>query len=310
MTKKGYSVLGLYLVGFLIFAVLGLIVAGGDVIFGAIVGLLFAGVASIGSLLFKPFRDRVETFASANLNIAGSKCRVLFVGLGRSGKTSIIRHILTEDTPKEEISTETFDIYDETKRIGLKDPVRYIVSIADYKGQKISQITVNNPPSFFGPAGKRQINAVIFVVDLFPEMADRPGKIKEDYDLVDLYQEDALEKIQARVASQREYITKYTIEQIFEAAYNSSQLFSVRLFINKVDLLREIVRRGYLPDIGQQTPEEFGKEMYAPLIEQLDQACAINKIDDFSVHPVSAKTGENLQPVFSDIVETYHRRQS
>lgn len=309
MTRKGYSIIGLYILGFIFFTALGFILAE-DQIIGPIIGLALAGVASIGSLLFKPIRELIERFVAQNMPLAASKCRVLFVGLGRSGKTSIIRHILTEDSPKQEISTETFDIYDETMRIGLKNPTRYVISVADYKGQKLSQITVNKPTAFFGAKGKRQINAVIFVVDLFPEISDESGRVKKDFDLIEEYKSEAIEKIQSRIANQKEYITKYTIEQIFEAAYNSAQMYSVRLFINKVDLLRSIIERGYLPEIENKTAEEFGKKLYASTIYHLEQACAANNIDDFSVHFVSAKTGENLQPVFSEIVETYHRRQS
>ena len=254
-------------------------------VIGAIVGLVFGGIISIGTLLFRPFRDWLETFVNLNMRPYSKKCRVLLIGLGRSGKTSIIRQVLTEDTLRQEVSTDKFDIFEEVKRVGLKNPTRYIISIADYTGQKLSQITVHHPEKFFGTSGHRLINALIFVVDLFPELNDPQGKSLKDHEIIEEYnKENAHRKITERVAQHKEYITKFTVEQIFEVTHSDNQLFTVRLLINKADLLRDIFSKGYLSETNETKIDDYAKEQYASLINSIESACKKNNIDNFSVH--------------------------
>ncbi len=198
------------------------------------------------------------------------------------------------------------------KILGFRSGTKYIVSMADYKGQKLSQITVSHPVRFFGPPGNRIINVIIFVVDLFPEWLsaeDNTRKPINDEELLQNYKQNASEKITERVVAHRQYITEYTIEQIFALSFNESKLYAVKLIVNKIDLLREIIDHGYLPDITLQSMTSYVEELYKPIIEEIQKACKANNISDFSVCLISAKTGENIQKVFGDIFEAYHKRQ-
>ncbi len=309
MTRKGVYATVLYIVLVISLAILGANFAQrGDPVIGALTGAIVAQIVSAGAILFRPLQDRLERFASYNIGVSGQKCRILMVGLSRSGKTSMIKHVLSEDQPCHELSTEQFAIYEGEIRLGLQDPRQYLVSIADYQGQKLSQITINHRVNFSGLPGHRLINVVIFVVELFPELKNQQGKPLSDEALVQAYEADAERLITERVAEHKEYINQYTIEEIFSLAFNEYNLFAVRLLINKVDLLREVVSRGYLSGVNQTSLEEYAKNLYAPIAKELQTACKTNQINNFSVHLISAKTGENIQSVFSDIFETYHRR--
>jgi GTPase SAR1 family protein len=280
-----------------------------NMVIGAFIGLFSAVLIFLVAYTFyTPFDDWLMSFVRLNIRPDSPKLRILLVGLSRTGKTSIIRRILTEDMPRQEISTNRFIVYEETKRLGLKNPQRHIVSIADYKGQKLSQITVGPPVEFFGTRKYRLVNVVIILVDLFPELLNQESKPLKDDKLVQLYESDAEDRIADRVAEHREYVTKYIIELIFSVAYSKDNLFALRLLVNKADLLRDAVRCGYLSRVDEGSMEEYVKRLYTPISDEIKSACQANNVDDFSVHLVSAKTGENIPLVFSDISETYHRR--
>ncbi len=269
--------------------------------------IIVGGIASV--MFYKPFREWLESLSAMSSGLHAQKCRVLLIGLGRSGKTSIIHRILTEDAALQEESTNEFNIYDEVKRIGLQNPNRYIVSIADYKGQRLSQITVEHPVQFFGRPGQCLINALIFVVDLFPELTDADGRTLKDEELIELYAQDADQKITDRVSDQLEYLTKYTIEQIFTLAYSERNLMAVKLIVNKVDLVKWLVIKGYLPDVTEENIEDYVHKLYNPMMTALENACQVNNIEGFAVHLVSAKTSEGIHQVLSEILESYHHRR-
>jgi GTPase SAR1 family protein len=304
MTRKGYFAIGIFVVIVIGFAFLGAKLLNDLPVIGALIGAILATVISIVATFFSGVQDWLES--SAQLN--PGEARVLLVGLGRSGKTSIIRQILAQDMPRQEKSTQEFDIYEEVIRLGLQDPDRQRVSIADYKGQKLSQITVHHPVGYFGSRGHRLINAVIFVVDLFPELLSQRGKPLQDNELIRLYEADANNRIADRVTEHMEYITRFTVEQVFSATYSRHNLFAVRLLINKIDLLREITLRGYLSEMSEGALEKYAKNLFAPLSSKIQKACEVNNVNNYSVHLVSAKTGENIQLVFGDIFENFHRR--
>ncbi|MEM7129241.1 MAG: hypothetical protein AAF702_23110 [Chloroflexota bacterium] len=305
ITVKGYTTI-LFIVAMLI-TIIALAIY--NPAFAAVTGGLLTISVGVAEIVFKPFRPIIDNFTKRHIRPQSDKCRILLVGLGRSGKTSIIKRFLTVDSPQQEESTQDFHIYEESKRIGLQDPHRYLVSIADYQGQKPSQIMVNSPSKFFGPKGNRMINTVVFVVDPFSEVRDKSGEPLEGEELIEALAHDTQKQIQERIESQLEYVTKYTIELIFSAAFSTQNLFAVRLLINKADLLKAMIARGCLPDVDPQAAKAFMTDKYQNLINKLEQACEVNGIDDFSVHLVSAHTGENIQEVFSDIVEKYHRRK-
>ena len=116
------------------------------------------------------------------------ECRVLLIGLGRSGKTSIIRHVVT-GIARVERSTTHFEVYRVARQSDLGG-TRYDLVMADYQGQKFSQLVVYPQFDFIGPPGDRRINAIVFVVDLFCEMRDANGDAVADRVLLERYAKD------------------------------------------------------------------------------------------------------------------------
>ena len=307
MTKKGIFAIFLYFLILLSIIVLGASVAGP--IIGALLGIILGAVLSAGATLFKPFRHWLENFTKENIRLGKEKYRVLIFGLPRSGKTSVLKRIITADKPTIEDSTGNFDIYDETLRLGLKNPERYQVSFADYQGQKPSQISSDPPENFFGLPEQRTVNAILFIVDLFPEIRDEKGKVLDNISFFEKYKENALELIEKRVKDNLQYINQWTIEPVFTVCYNERYLWSVRLLINKTDLLREIISRGYIPNITLDDLDEFALKYYTPIEVELQEACAQNNIQDFSVHLLSAATGENINNLMGELLAVYSRRK-
>ena len=307
MTKKGTFAIFLYLLVLLCIIALGVIFV--DPITGALLGIILGAVLSAGVTLFRPFRHWLENFTRENIRLGDAKYRVLIFGLPRSGKTSVLKRIITADKPTIEDTTGNFDIYDETLRLGLKNPERYQVSFADYQGQKPSQISSDPPENFFGLPEQRTVNAILFIVDLFPEIRDEKGKVLDNVSFFEKYKENALELIEKRVKDNLQYINQWTIEPVFTVCYNERYLWSVRLLINKTDLLREIISRGYIPNITLDDLDEFALKYYTPIEVELQEACAQNNIQDFSVHLLSAATGENINNLMGELLAVYSRRK-
>ena len=151
------------------------------------------------------------------------KLRILLLGLGGSGKTSIIRRLLTGEFVYGEHSTNRFDIYEAKLQIGDSIKSSLTVSMIDHKGQQASQLFIEGPvnyPGFFGLPGSRLINAVIIVVDLFPEFQNDLGQPLQEDAIVELHQVNAESLIASRVAEHLGYTTPSIIQMVFSLADN------------------------------------------------------------------------------------------
>jgi GTPase SAR1 family protein len=271
-------------------------------------GAVAMGLAStLGAVLFEPIRTKLVAAAQRALFFP-PRCRVLVFGHPRSGKTTLIKRILTKEKPtRTEVSTDDFDVFEEELRLGLKNPRRLIAAIADYKGQQPGQLIVEPPVGFFGPKGQRLISAVVFMVDLIPPFTDRQAGVLPDDMIVESYKTDGLALVDDRVKENCIYVNKWHIQEIFELAYSNQKLQSVRLVINKFDLFRKVVVKGYLPGVTLESDSEYAMACYRDVAKEIRAACDQNNIKDFSVHVVSAATGENVAGVLGDVFEGYSR---
>lgn len=307
VTKKG--MLAIILFVFLLLAIgIAAKLFAKDPLLYAILGYVILALLWVGAILLKPLREWLEDFRDRNIQLSGHKLRIFIVGLGRSGKTSIIRHILTGNAPRQEKSTDSFFICEKKQTLDLKKPAEITVSVVDYKGQKQSQVTTDSYqyPEFFGKPGLRLINVLIFVVDLFPELKNRKGKVLDDSQLIKRYKKNAKERIEERVKEHEEYISQYFVEQLFSLT-SAKNLFSVQLLVNKVDLLREVAACGYLPEVIEKNMEMYAKGLLKKILDDINAACHENNIDDFSIHLVSAKKGDNLKLIFGKLFENFHK---
>lgn len=307
VTKKG--MLAIILFVFLLLAIgIAAKLFAKDPLLYAIMGYVILALLSVGAVILKPFREWLEDFIDRNIHRSGHKLRIFIVGLGRSGKTSIIKHILTGNAPRQEKSTDSFFIREGKQTLDLENPDEITVSVVDYKGQQQSQVTTDSYqyPEFFGKPGLRLINVLVVVVDLFPELENSKGKVLADGQLIKRYKKNAKERIEERIKEHEEYINQYFIQQLFTLT-SAKKLFSVRLLVNKVDLLREVVACGYLPEVTEKTMKLYAKGLLKKISGDISAACRKNNIDDFSIHLVSAKKGDNLKLIFGNLFESFHK---
>jgi hypothetical protein len=213
--------------------------------------------------------------------------------------------LLTHDKPSREKSTEEYDLYEGEGRLGLKNTKRVPVCVADYKGQKPSQFFINPDEAFYGPPGKRLINAVFFVVDLFPEVRDEDGIVLKDEVLLDRYAMEAEDRLRARVAENCEYITKWTVELVISLAHSQTNLHAVHLLVNKTDLLEKLFARGYLR--SSIANEKYAIQLYDPMAVIIRKACDDNGMKEhtFAVNVISASRGDGVNEVFGEILKNY-----
>lgn len=302
VTVKGIIAIGLLIAILVAVALAGRALAD-NFVFGTLISLLLGSLFSVGAILFSPFRDWLEEFVNKNIRRKRRLCRILIYGMPRSGKTTLIKRWLTKERAVSEKTTSRYNYYEEEIRVKLEPSIKCRVAIADYKGQKPSQVYVDPNIEFFGPPGHRLVNFIVFVADLFPELVDRQGEKIGDEELVEEYKENAHQYIKKRVEENSIYLSEWSIESVFEAAYSEDNLWAVRLFVNKIDILRTLVSRGYLPGVTVETIPEYVLQLYKPVEERIREACQANGISDFSTHLVSALTGEDVQPALGEILE-------
>lgn len=258
-------------------------------------------LAAIGSVLFNPIKDELNSFFE-NLFIKKSVYRICIFGRAGSGKTTLIETAFTLIEPdRVRRSTDAFDYYNFKVQLGLKNFVE--VAIADYKGQNPSQIVIYNPPDFFGAKGHRVVNALLFIVDLVPRKVDDQGNALSDKFLLEWLKDgDTIGKIQARIAEHYDYINEATLEMLFSSLY-SENLKNVRFLINKLDLVNKLVDDGYVSLGSYTTTDAYSQYQFELMIKNVTRACTELKIDDFLISTISAKNPNNLRSLVSDLLE-------
>ncbi len=253
-----------------------------------------------GSLAFRPVRAWVEDWLKQDVD--GAPCRVYLFGHGGSGKTALIESLLLSGkNPTTHKSTPDFDLY--TNTLAVERGVYLQVELADYKGQKPSMVTIDLPDNFAGPRDNRFVNAIFFLVDFVRRVAE-DERVLEDNELLEWLRSDTMRKIQERVAQHHKYLNEFTLEPVFTTVY-SSNLRSVRLLINKMDLLEQAVLRGYLPELTYESIEGFARSAFADVERQIKAACDENGIADFSVHLISANKDGRVRPMAAGVWKTH-----
>lgn len=278
----------------------------GSPIAGALIGVALSLLSEAGRVAKERIDGGIKAFVN---NDDTAKCRILIYGIPRSGKTSIIRRILTHGQPRHETSTADFDVYEDDVRLDLKGS-KYPVAFADYKGQKPGQIIVGPPETFFGEQSERRINAILFVVDLFPEFPDEKEEPEQFREFMRKIEEDTSRHISERVAANLRYVNEFSIQPVFQVAYSPNSLFAVRLVINKIDVLRDLAAKGHIVGLDASAVNEYAQNQYNLIVRALKKACSPENLNvpNFSVEVVSAYTGENLTEMFSGIVSAYSER--
>jgi GTPase SAR1 family protein len=222
---------------------------------------------------------------------------ILTYGHSGSGKTELIKGLFTFGESKSE-STEFFEYHVFPAFIGLgkkleKEKVN--VRIADYRGQQCSQL-------YDAARENDKVNALLFVVDIAPAYGENSKY--SDEDILFLFSRNPQKEIEKRVSQHMKYINEFTMQTVLEYA-SSDSLKSVRLIINKIDLLIRMKELEYLDrsiDVNN-----FVMGFFCETIEHLKKYCEVNNIPDFKVITTSALKHINTKEMLRGVLEVFLR---
>lgn len=252
-------------------------------------------------------KDRQRT-VSEIIRLEDKIYKIFLIGRAGVGKTTFVKTgFLLEDTSNIK-STDNFEVYKNLLPLTLKKSQGEIdvnIKVADYRGQDPNQIVhdIGNDAQneFFGRKQK-EINAIVLIADLFPREAFG-DEILNDETLLEFLKTDTLEKLQARVQENYSYIGDASLPLFFRSAYGS-RLKSVRLIINKVNLLEELATSGFI-SLGEHSPEDYAKKLYEDMSNKVAKVCEDLKIEDFSTVVVSTKNANDTRSLLSGLLAKY-----
>jgi Signal recognition particle receptor beta subunit len=245
---------------------------------------IFVGACTLLAALvfFKPVKD---AFQQISLPVAPSPpiapknntpdFNLVLYGLRGSGKTTLIKKLLTLDELGREPSTLESKIYTGQIKFDLTTDRAVNLRIADYYGEKPSRFLDMIKTEFTNSQGSSIVNAIIFVVDVAPRGLDLDGTIMTDAKLVAAMDGD---KLTDRVAEHQDYISRSILEVLF-SQIASSNLQSVRLLINKADLVEVFYGQNLGLSQTFSTPEAWARHLFEPIDASLKQACQSQNLD-------------------------------
>ena len=151
--------------------------------------------SDLGSLGLGRSRPRAGLVSARPRPVAPREYRILLYGHPGSGKSSFIEHALGLD--RVIVSTADFSIYHgrlplSLRRAATGGPGGGVILtegvdliFADYCGQDPGQLIVDPDPQFFGESGRRQVDAILFLVDFFPAYKDeKTDRVYDDEEVL------------------------------------------------------------------------------------------------------------------------------
>lgn len=243
--------------------------------------------------------------------IKSSELTIFLYGRGGSGKTTFIKSLLSLESLKNghQSSTEHTGYYRGVRyyspNAGSNIQKRYNVPIhiADYKGQAPTQ-ALNLRRNFMS-----QVNAIIFVVDIVHPNPRLNGSVLSDAELIEWLSTDTEKKIDSRVTEHISYIGDAILSIIFGniLSVNKNRLRSVRLVINKVDIIQKLMSKGYLPKAVASglSSEDYVYKKFEPIKKYVGDACTQNGILDVSLNIVSFTEGTGERDLIQGLLKTH-----
>ena len=206
---------------------------------GVVVAAIIGGVVTIFTTLSKQ-REIKEIKNSFKLPVkipsTDKRNSILLVGLGGTGKTSLIRALLNNHEANPNEKTENFEIY-KGDRLSIKakedkkaENNRFWFYIADYKGQNIGQLVrsfIVQQKKPYSPLAYGYVTSLILIVDLIPPKDD----IHDD----DIQRQEKHDD--NRVKEHLSQWNDTALDAIFGLL--TSELRYVNIFINKIDLISD-----------------------------------------------------------------------
>jgi len=166
---------------------------------------------------------------------------ILLIGLGGTGKTTLIRNLLLVNCADPKLKTDNCDIYSGERSAYRKatnskresddqNEDSYLFHITDYKGQNIGTLVrgfleLQNKPN--SPIKLNHVNSLILMVDIF-----RPGSSHDDPDSRKIQDKPDITRIEEHL----QQWSDVALDAVFGFLEKKSLKF-VCLFINKQDLL-------------------------------------------------------------------------
>lgn len=214
---------------------------------------------AIYAIFFEDLINYLKTWLS--IPIRTSKITIFLYGRGGSGKTTLIKSILSleELRNRYQSSTEYSEYYEGVFNYAPNPARRFKrkytvpVNIADYKGQAPTQ-ALSLRKGF-----KSQVNAILFIVDVVHPSPEPNGNMMSNESLIEWLSSDTEKKINDRFIQHVAYIGDAILSVIFSdiLSSNRNNLRSIRLVINKIDIVQRLMAKGYLP--GFSSAEDYGK---------------------------------------------------
>ena len=185
------------------------------------------------------------------------------------------------------------------------------VQFADYQGQDPATVLTHPPAKFFGLAGARRVNVIIFLADFFPRYVhqNRATQLTNE-EIISDHGDNARDILKARVAEVSEYLSKPMLNLVFSAAGSRRELVAVRLVLNKLDLLEDLLEQQLLGAVRTEA-HTYAERLYKDVIENIGAACGKLKIADrFKTVQISGKTRAGVDELMTDVLDLYDRATS
>jgi GTPase SAR1 family protein len=267
-------------------------------------GALFI-LGPMGILLFEPVRVNINSWLS-NSFVNPSIYRILIFGHAGSGKTTFIETAFTFGNDTNTESTKEFKYYKFKIVLGLQEEEKN-VAIADYRGQKLSQIILDGDKNFFGTKNNRLINAIIFIVDLVPRQTDNNGIILDNDQLIKwLSDGNGINEIESRLRDNYMYINRNILQVLFELLL-SRNLQKVVFLINKIDIMETLIDNGHISLTNYSNARQYALHKYEDTILEIDKFCSANNIDfsqDKSVFCIEGTNPHDVKPVILHLLKS------
>ncbi|MFM9949210.1 MAG: GTPase domain-containing protein [Saprospiraceae bacterium] len=222
---------------------------------------------------------------------------IFIYGHSGSGKTTLIQRLFTYNAEQLQ-STQTFDYYETSISPNLnslqsrKEQIK--VRIADYKGQDVNQV--------LGAAKRNlKINALLLVADIAPSHDEHGNKLSDD-EVYHMMKNNRDQTVRDRLRKHDKYLSEFLLQVVFKYIY-STHLRSVRLIINKVDILERLQYEGLIPK--ETNVEEIAKCYFAEIQGHIKKFCESNGIIDFEVVTISAMQHQNITQMFGKILDKF-----
>jgi hypothetical protein len=272
-------------------------------IISALLALLSTLIAALVAMVFTPIRRWLKGYIYRS---DGDSCvRILLFGASGSGKSAFADHVLTIKPLLPMKSSSNFTI--RSGELVVNGPKPAEILLADYQGQKPSQVTSYIPDAFAGPPGERSIDAILFFVDLIPRIEDpKTNKVFDDKRLLAWLAERPGERTKERLEQHKYYISDAVLEILFEAVH-STRLREVRLLVTKSDLLRRASSEGVFGPEGKSI-EEYAAGFFATVESRIRAACIENSsavdgsLINYSTHFISLRD-ESARLMFFDLLQ-------